>query len=174
MRVKLFLLASFLLGLSQAQYAPAAVLNLKEGLVLGDRGAVLELEARDLSLGMLLGELTSKGPGQTKLTTPSLASCSVNVKQKQVGSLREAIERLLEGFSYTLHSATSGTLTLTVLSPCPRVRVTASSAVTRMASAFPQRAETLEAPAPADDDAPAEGEPRSLEEFERSLSRSPH
>ncbi|MGH8532467.1 MAG: hypothetical protein ACREV1_06980 [Gammaproteobacteria bacterium] len=35
-----------------------------------------------------------------------------------------------------------------------------------MASAFPQRAETLEAPAPADDDAPAEGEPRSLDEFE--------
>lgn len=173
MRVRPFLLAAFLLASSQAQYAPAAPLenqaadlNLKEGLVLGDRGGVLELEARDVSLGMLLGELASKGPVQTKLTAPSLASCSVNVKYQQVGSLREVIESLLEGFSYTLHAATSGTLTLTVLSPCPPVRVTATSAVARTASALPQRAEPLEAPAPADDDGPAEGEPRSLDEFE--------
>ncbi|MGH8653812.1 MAG: hypothetical protein ACREYE_17315 [Gammaproteobacteria bacterium] len=69
-----------------------------EGLVLDDQQGWVEIEARDIPLGALLKALAAQASVEARLAEPSLASCSVNAKRQQAASLREAIERLLQGF----------------------------------------------------------------------------
>lgn len=133
-------------------------------LVFEYHSGLVEIEARDLPLDELLKALAAKASVGARLAEPSLASCSVNAKRQQATSLREAIERLLQGFSYALYPGDSGTLTLTILAACPPARSDHSASLQPtaknvIADASPQ--------VPADENAqPEEGAPLTLDEFE--------
>lgn len=130
-----------------------------EQAVLQDRQGLLEIEATDIPLATLLKALAAKASVEARLAEPSLASCSVNAKRQQAASLREAIERLLQGFSYALYPADSGALALTIVATCPPARPPAKTSIVEAR--------------PDEDEAPAEGAPLSLDEFESLAVEEP-
>lgn len=149
-----------------------------EGLVLDDQQGRVEIEARDIPLGALLKALAAQASVEARLAEPSLASCSVNAKRQQAASLREAIERLLQGFSYALYPAASGALALTIVAACPPAQPAHAPAATG-SKPSPQLAAKIpivetSPPAPPDqDEAPEMGAPHSLDEFEPLAAEEP-
>lgn len=130
--------------------------------VLKEHEGVLEIEARGISLGMLSEALAAKASVEVRLADPSLASCSINAERQHAASLRDAIERLLEGFSYALYPTNSGALALTIVATCPAPRLSqVRHAITRGPTAR------------ANDEAPEPDAPQSLDEFEPLAVQEP-